>query len=114
MESDEILDLAILYSLAKLEGRDNLYPSDTSKDKRRAIRRRAEKISVQDGKLLYENRGRKLVTIITRPDEQEKIIRACHIDETSGHFGVKKTAARVSERFYWRGMWNQAVSYVSP
>ena len=35
-------------------------------------------------------------------DEQLKILRACHVDPTSGHLGEKKTVCRISERVIWR------------
>ena len=29
---------------------------------------------------------------------------SCHSHSTLGHFGIRKTLARISERFYWPGM----------
>ena len=37
-------------------------------------------------------------------DEQLKILRACHVDPTSGHLGEKKTVCRISERVIWPGI----------
>lgn len=37
-------------------------------------------------------------------DEKHRILRACHIDPTGGHFGIKKTICKVSERFMWNGI----------
>mgnify|MGYP003418004312 FL=1 len=36
--------------------------------------------------------------------EQEDIVQSCHRDPTSGHFGLKKTVARITERFMWPGV----------
>lgn len=36
--------------------------------------------------------------------EQQQILRACHIDPTSGHMGEKKTVAKISERYMWNGI----------
>ena len=33
-----------------------------------------------------------------------KILRACHIDPTAGHMGIKKTVNRITERFMWPGI----------
>lgn len=41
---------------------------------------------------------------IRSKEEQSRILHACHDDPTSGHMGVKKTIARISERFSWRGV----------
>ena len=38
------------------------------------------------------------------PDEQHKILSACHVDPTSGHMDVKRTLNRIIERFKWPGM----------
>ena len=37
-------------------------------------------------------------------NEQQKILRACHIDATAGHMVEQKTIAWVSERFVWAGV----------
>ena len=44
-----------------------------------------------------------MVELSTRK-EQLDILKACHIDPTAGHFGVKKTSACISERFLWTGI----------
>ena len=31
-------------------------------------------------------------------------MESCHKDPTSGHFGIRKTLARVTERFMWPGI----------
>ena len=41
---------------------------------------------------------------IQHHEEQEKILRACHVDPTAGHMGVKKTVNRITERFMWPGI----------
>ena len=33
-----------------------------------------------------------------------RVVQACHVDVTSGHFGVTKTVARIKERFMWKGI----------
>ena len=43
------------------------------------------------------------VKVVTSVEERRRILRSCHSDPTSGHFGVTKTFRRVAERFYWRG-----------
>ena len=47
------------------------------------------------------------------PDEQHKILSACHVDPTSGHMGVKRTLNRISERFKWPGMVKDVLDMVS-
>ena len=45
--------------------------------------------------------------------EQHKIALACHVHPTSGHLGVKKTIARVKERFRWKDVVEDVKNIVS-
>ena len=31
-------------------------------------------------------------------------MRACHVEPTSGHMGMKRTIHRITERFFWKGV----------
>ena len=37
-------------------------------------------------------------------DEQTKILKACHVDATAGHMGIKKKVSKITERFMWPGV----------
>ena len=50
---------------------------------------------------------------IQNQTEQHKIAMACHADPTSGHVGVKKTIARIKERFTWKGLVEDVKNIVS-
>ena len=45
--------------------------------------------------------------------EQRRIAIACHVDPTSGHMGIRKTVARVKERFTWKGVYKDVEAVVS-
>ena len=82
-ECNEVLDAAITYKT------DGTYPSNSSKDRKRAIRKRAERLEIIKGELFFvKKNGKQRVKIITDPKEQKRILEACHSDVTSGHFGV--------------------------
>ena len=51
--------------------------------------------------------------IFTKPAEQLRIAKACHLDPTSGHMGIKKTVARIRERFAWKGIFKDVNEIVS-
>ena len=36
-------------------------------------------------------------------DEQTKILKACHVDATVGHMGIKKTVSK-KQHFMWPGV----------
>ena len=46
-------------------------------------------------------------------EDQKPILHSRHSDPTSGHFGVTKTWRRLAERFYWKGMYQDAKIVVS-
>lgn len=105
-KDDPILDYAIEYK------HTGSYPPSLSKEKKRAVRKRAATLIVENGEIYLERKKRR-VKVITSVEEQTRIMRACHSDPTSGHFGSTKTWRRVAERFYWRGMSNQIKEMVT-
>ena len=50
---------------------------------------------------------------IQNPKERHKNALACHVHPTSGHLDVKKTIARVKERFTWKGVVEDVKNIVS-
>ena len=105
-EGDLILELAIQYV------QDGTYPPSLSKDKKRAVRKRAATLYIDKGEV-FLNRGAKKVKVISAVEEQKTVLKACHSDSTSGHFGVTKTYKRIAERFYWKGMISDVRKLVS-
>ena len=53
-----------------------------------------------------------MVKYVKNRSDQLRIVKSCHVDATSGHFGVKKTVARIKERFLWKGVWKDAKDLV--
>ena len=105
-DPDPILDLAIEYAIKRT------YPEGLSKERKRAVRKRAAKLVVDKGEVFLKRKGR-LVKVVTDEKEQRRILQSCHADPTSGHFGMTKTWKRAAERFYWQGLSNQAKELVS-
>ena len=44
------------------------------------------------------------VRYVRSSEERCRILKACHVDLTSGHMGVKPTSHRVLERFFLKGV----------
>ena len=103
---DEILEYAIQYA------QDGSYPPNITKEKKRAIRKRAALLTVDKGEVFF-NRGDRKVKVVVSHDEQRRVLKACHSEPTSGHFGVTKTYKRIAERFYWKGMISDVRELVS-
>ena len=96
-KDEQLLQYAIDYTIS------HTYPPDLSKDKKRAVRRKAATLTVEKGEVFLRRHQRR-VKVVTSGEEQKRIVNACHSEPTSGHFGVNKTWRRVAERFYWKGM----------
>ena len=107
VKHDDILDFAIYYCL-----QNGSYPDGLTKEKKRAVRKRAAKLETEKGEVLLLRKGKRIKVVQTEK-EQEQILQACHSDPTSGHYGVTKTWNRVAERFYWKGMINDVRQMVS-
>ena len=96
------------------------YPSDSTRNEKRSIRRKEEKLLVRDGEIFYRKRGGREVAIasyfwlvlkllllkyyVVDSNEKKRILASCHSHPSSGHFGIRKTIDRISERFMWLGI----------
>ena len=93
-KEEQLLQLAIEYVTT------GTYPAGIAKDRKRAVRRKASTLVIDKGEVFVRHHQRK-VKVVVEKEEQARILRACHAEPTSGHFGVTKTWRRVAERFYW-------------
>ena len=105
-KEDPILDHAIHNAI------NNTYPDGLSKEKKRAVRKRAATLVVDSGEVYLKRKNRKVKVVQSRKD-QLLIVKACHLEPTSGHFGLTKTWRRIAERFYWKGMVSDVHDHVS-
>jgi len=90
-KEDRILDCAIHYVLI-----NKTYPCELQKDKKRAVRKRAATLVLEDGEVFVQQKNRKVKVIRSRED-QLLSVQDCHSDPTSGHFGTKKTWRRLTD-----------------
>ena len=96
-KEEQLLQLAIEYVTT------GAYPPGITKVRKRAVRRKAGTLVIDKGEVFVWHHRRK-VKVVMEKEEQARILRACHAEPTSGHFGVTKTWRRAAERFYWQGM----------
>ena len=50
--------------------------------------------------------------IVVPSSRREQVLRAAHSDSTAGHFGYKRTLARIARYFMWPGMWKDVRQFV--
>ena len=91
---DLILDLAIHYAVHR-----SCLPG-LSKERKRAVRKRAFTLPVDKGEVFLERKSPQ-VKLVTSIEDQCRILASCHSDPTFGHFGIIKMWKRVAEQFYW-------------
>ena len=81
------------------DAKDGSYPPELTKEKERAVRKRAALLTVDKGEVSF-NSGKTKVIVIISLEEQRRVLKACHSEPTSGHFGVTKTYKRMAERVH--------------
>ena len=59
---------------------------------------------------LLGNRNDWMIVVPTA--NRMEVLKECHDEETSGHFGIHKTMQRVIEHYYWPNMRNTVYKYV--
>ena len=50
--------------------------------------------------------------IVVPRSRREQVLRAAHTDLTAGHFGHKRTLARIARYFMWPGMWKEVREFI--
>ena len=131
---EDLIEQACIYLMEKT------YPEGCTLNRKRQIRKRAEKFNIVNGELYYapkdkqvaicvfphrlsvflsaclslvDNHFCQMVRYVQERKEQLRVATACHVDPTSGHMGVKKTVARIRERFAWKGILHDVQQIVS-
>ena len=51
--------------------------------------------------------------IVTDRNERQKILWQMHSAPHAGHSGVNATVDKITQRFYWKGVKNDAQAYIS-
>ena len=79
-----------------------------------AARKGEKDFSFVDEILVHEvddgfDRVKRIVVTCSR---REQVLKAAHSDPTAGHFGYKRTLARIARYFMWPGMWVQVRAFV--
>src|SRR5688572_30655655 len=65
----------------------------------------------RNGKLYKKKNDGKTVRVL-QENEKDAIILMTHNHETGGHFGIDATYNKISERYYWKGMYNDIKEYI--
>ena len=112
---------------------DRTYPAGATAN---VIRNKSKKFAVRNGEIFYRivTRGQSKyssrwfasngmytscpqssieVTYIRNKEEEQQILKACHLDLlTSGHMGFKRTIRRITERYIWPAVARDVCDYM--
>ena len=94
----------------------NMSDKNSAKQEKRDFRKKYETYTLKDGVLYHLPTSKKPDTMRQVPKEcdRDRIIRAFHGNPACGcHFGVTATFNKLSERFYWRGMYYAVLAKVN-
>ena len=100
------------------------YPKDlqemmdkaAAKQKKRLFCKRCDLFVLNEGALFHMPTGKKpgAAREVTKACDIDRILRAFHEDSAGGcHFGVTATFNKISERYYWRGMYDAVLGKVN-
>ena len=53
-----------------------------------------------------------VVRVVVPASRRQQVLQMGHSSSIAGHFGVKKTHAKISRHFVWPGLWTQVKAYV--
>ena len=68
---------------------------------------------VEEGKMSYKSRKGVWLEVVLSCTQREHIPKACRSDPTAGHLGRTKTFYKISERYYWPGLYKEVKKFVS-
>ena len=85
------------------------------KEKKRNFRKKCELFVVKDGILYhYPSKGKSALKEVVKDEDVGRILKAFHGDKAGGcHFGVTTTFTKLSERFWWKGMYDNVLKLVN-
>ena len=85
------------------------------KEKKRNFRKKCEPFVVKDGILYhYPSKGKSALKEMVKDEDVGRILKAFHGDKAGGcHFGVTTTFTKLSERFWWKGMYDNVLKLVN-
>ncbi len=89
------------------------YPANVDKSTKASIRKRAKSFAILE--LLHYVGEEKTQTprlVIAKEEEQQRLIRLAH-NANINHHGRDKTLDELKPYYYWPGMYNHVVQYVS-
>ena len=83
-----------------------------SKNDKRNFRQKCDKFVVVNGTLHYKHKKHGHVRVVL-DTEKDTILQACHKSPADGgHFGINKTTAKITERYYWPSQYKDIEEYI--
>ena len=99
--------------------KDQCYPERLQdKSSKKAFRRSLKAYRLHDGKVYYheaakENKPATLRLVPRGEEEMERVFCECHEAQYGGHVGRDNTLAKIRQRYFWPGYYNDTLDMVS-
>jgi hypothetical protein len=74
------------------------------------VTRRSQNYKYQDDKLYFMDKTKKVLREVPLPENRLTLVKKAH--EKSGHYGIRKTYSRLSDQYYWAGMYLDVEQHV--
>lgn len=106
---DMVLDQQALRATRVVTAEDSLLEDikkETVKDEQAKRLRQNDNAIESDGMIIYHELA------YVPKSLRHRVMQQGHDAPTSGHFGVDKTMGRITEEYYWPGMWNDIRDYI--
>ena len=118
-EEGEVLDIPLPNAASEVADSSKLVSeqqADKSLDKVLSLAKKGEKgYGFENGILIQctsDSLGDINLRVVVPKGRRQQILELAHSNLTSGHFGFKKTFARISRHFLWPKMWGEVKAFV--
>ena len=118
-EEGEVLDIPLPNAASEVADSSKLVSeqqADKSLDKVLSLAKKGEKgYGFENGILIQctsDSLGDSNLRVVVPKGRRQQILELAHSNLTSGHFGFKKTFARISRHFLWPKMWGEVKAFV--
>lgn len=92
---------------------DKEYADGITKDQKRRIREKSSSFVIKDGDLLHKGKNGNLGRVIVDAGEKDRLVASLHCGLVGGgHFGMNATIKKLTDRFWWRSISDDARNFV--
>lgn len=89
-----------------------IHEEELTRSEQKAIQKAAKTYYLEGG-TLYHQRSKKPLRVVMQESEHIDVIRQFHVMDTGIHSGINATVDRITSKYFWRGIKQDVVQYIS-